>query len=208
MFPTLVQLVPWIEALGIIAFCISGFIRAQQHKFDAIGVFIIGFATAFGGGTLRDILLERRPFFWVEHEVYIIALFVFSLIAGKTLNVMQRVISTKTMLIADAIGLGLFTASSTALALEAGMPYFIAAMYGVVGGAFGGVIRDILCNEKPLILGNSEPYASCSFAGAWLYIALMFFHVTPIISLMMGSLCVVALRLMSIKWKWRVPSSF
>ncbi|MFZ1418185.1 MAG: trimeric intracellular cation channel family protein [Burkholderiaceae bacterium] len=208
-FPTtVIKLVPWIEALGIIAFCISGFIRAQQHKFDPIGVFIIGFVTAFGGGTLRDLLLDRRPFYWVEHQNYVIALFVLSLVAGKVLHFMRRVFTNKSMLIADALGLGLFTITSTAVALDAGMPYFVASMYGVIGAAFGGVIRDVLCNETPLILIDSEPYATCSFAGAWLYLILMHFNVQAILSLVLGSACVVILRLMSIKWKWRVPSGF
>ena len=81
-------------------------------------------------------------------------------------------------------------------------------MYGVIGAAFGGVIRDVLCNETPLILIDSEPYATCSFAGAWLYLILMHFNVQAILSLVLGSACVVILRLMSIKWKWRVPSGF
>jgi uncharacterized membrane protein YeiH len=209
MFPTtLIKFIPFIEAIGIIAFCISGFIRAQQHRFDPIGVFIIGFVTAFGGGTLRDIMLDRRPFFWVEHEAYIIALFVFSLVAGKTLHFMQRVFSLKSMLVADALGLSLFTITSTAVALDAGMPYFVASMYGVMGATFGGVIRDILCNEKPLLLIDAEPYATCAFAGSWLYLALMYFNVQAFLSLALGSVLVFVLRMASIKLKWRVPSGF
>ena len=209
MFPTtLIKFIPFIEAIGIIAFCISGFIRAQQHRFDPIGVFIIGFVTAFGGGTLRDIMLDRRPFFWVEHEAYIIALFVFSLVAGKTLHFMQRVFSLKSMLVADALGLSLFTITSTAVALDAGMPYFVASMYGVMGATFGGVIRDILCNEKPLLLIDSEPYATCAFAGSWLYLGLMYFNVQAFLSLALGSVLVFVLRMASIKLKWRVPSGF
>ncbi len=209
MFPTtLIKLIPLIEAIGIIAFCISGFIRAQQHKFDPIGVFIIGFVTAFGGGTLRDLMLERRPFFWVEHEAYIIGLFAFSLVAGKTLDFMRRVFTLKSMLVADALGLSLFTITSTAVALDAGMPYFVASMYGVIGATFGGVIRDVLCNEKPLLLIDSEPYATCSFAGAWLYLVLMYLGVQALISLALGCALVFALRMASIKLKWRVPSGF
>ena len=171
-------------------------------------MFIIGFVTAFGGGTLRDIMLDRRPFFWVEHEAYIIALFVFSLIAGKTLHFMRRVFSLKSMLVADALGLSLFTITSTAVALDAGMPYFVASMYGVIGATFGGVIRDVLCNEKPLLLIDSEPYATCAFAGAWLYLILMYLNVQAILSLALGSACVFVLRMASIKLKWRVPSGF
>ena len=92
---TVINVLPFIEAIGIIAFCISGFIRAQQRKFDPVGVFIVGFATAFGGGTLRDILLERRPFFWVEHDGYVIALFIFSMVAGKSIDFMHRVFRAK-----------------------------------------------------------------------------------------------------------------
>jgi uncharacterized membrane protein YeiH len=164
--------------------------------------------TAFGGGTLRDILLERRPFFWVEHELYIIILFVFSLIAGKTLDFMKRVFTLKSMLVADAAGLSLFTISSTAVALDAGMPYFVASMYGVIGATFGGVIRDVLCNEKPLLLIDSEPYATCAFAGAWLYLILMYLGVQAFVSLALGSVLIFVLRMASIKLKWRVPSGF
>lgn len=209
MFPTtVIKIIPLIEAIGIIAFCISGFIRAQQHKFDPIGVFIIGFVTAFGGGTLRDIMLDRHPFFWVEHEAYVIGLFLFSLIAGKTLHFMRRVFSLKSMLIADALGLGLFTITSTAVARDAGMPYFVASMYGVIGATFGGLIRDILCGEKPLLLIDSEPYATCSFAGAWVYLGLLYLDVQALIALALGSITVFALRLASIQFKWRVPNGF
>ncbi|MGL4768565.1 MAG: trimeric intracellular cation channel family protein [Formosimonas sp.] len=209
MFPvTVIKILPFIEAIGIIAFCISGFIRAQQRKFDPVGVFIVGFVTAFGGGTLRDILLERRPFFWVEHENYVIALFVFSMLAGKSIDFMHRVLSPKGMIVADALGLGLFTITSTAVALDAGMPYFIATMFGVIGAAFGGVIRDVLCGDTPMLLSDSRPYASCAFVGAWLYIVLQHLGANDIISLVIASSTIVVLRLISVKLKWEVPKGF
>jgi uncharacterized membrane protein YeiH len=199
---------PFIEAIGIIAFCISGFIRAQQRKFDPVGVFIVGFATAFGGGTLRDILLERRPFFWVEHDGYVIALFIFSMVAGKSIDFMHRVFSRKGMIVADALGLGLFTVTSTAVALDSGMPYIVAAMYGVIGAAFGGVIRDVLCGDTPLLLTDSRPYASCAFVGAWVYIILQHLNANDFISLGIASSLIVILRLVSVKLKWEVPKGF
>ena len=209
MFPiTVLKLLPFIEAIGIIAFCVSGFISAQQRKFDAIGVFIIGFVTAFGGGTLRDILLDRRPFYWVQHQNYVIAIFVCSLIAGTIMDFMHRVLPRRAMLVADAMGLGLFTVTSTALALDAGMPVFIASMLGVIGAAFGGVIRDILCGDTPLLLTDSRPYASCAFAGAWVYIVLQKIETNDIVSLIISSGLIVVLRLASIKFKWKVPASF
>ncbi len=205
---TVINVLPFIEAIGIIAFCISGFIRAQQRKFDPVGVFIVGFATAFGGGTLRDILLERRPFFWVEHDGYVIALFIFSMVAGKSIDFMHRVFSRKGMIVADALGLGLFTVTSTAVALDSGMPYIVAAMYGVIGAAFGGVIRDVLCGDTPLLLTDSRPYASCAFVGAWVYIILQHLNANDFISLGIASSLIVVLRLVSVKLKWEVPKGF
>lgn len=205
---TVINVLPFIEAIGIIAFCISGFIRAQQRKFDPVGVFIVGFATAFGGGTLRDILLERRPFFWVEHDGYVIALFIFSMVAGKSIDFMHRVFSRKGMIVADALGLGLFTGTSTAVALDSGMPYIVAAMYGVIGAAFGGVIRDVLCGDTPLLLTDSRPYASCAFVGAWVYIILQHLNANDFISLGIASSLIVVLRLVSVKLKWEVPKGF
>ena len=205
---TVINVLPFIEAIGIIAFCISGFIRAQQRKFDPVGVFIVGFATAFGGGTLRDILLERRPFFWVEHDGYVIALFIFSMVAGKSIDFMHRVFSRKGMIVADALGLGLFTVTSTAVALDSGMPYIVAAMYGVIGAAFGGVSRDVLCGDTPLLLTDSRPYASCAFVGAWVYIILQHLNANDFISLGIASSLIVVLRLVSVKLKWEVPKGF
>ena len=205
---TVINVLPFIEAIGIIAFCISGFIRAQQRKFDPVGVFIVGFATAFGGGTLRDILLERRPFFWVEHDGYVIALFIFSMVAGKSIDFMHRVFSRKGMIVADALGLGLFTVTSTAVALDSGMPYIVAGMYGVIGAAFGGVIRDVLCGDTPLLLTDSRPYASCAFVGAWVYIILQHLNANDFISLGIASSLIVVLRLVSVKLKWEVPKGF
>lgn len=205
---TFLTLLPFFEAIGIVAFCISGFICAQQRKFDSVGVFVVGFVTAFGGGTLRDILLDRRPFFWVEHQNYVIALFLFSMIAGKSIDFMHRIFSRKGMLVADAIGLGVFTVSSTAIALDSGMPYFVSAMMGVVGAAFGGVVRDIMCGDTPVLLTDRRPYASCAFAGAWLYIAMRHFYVAEIITLLMASGLVVSLRFIGLKFRLEVPKSF
>ena len=171
-------------------------------------MFIVGFATAFGGGTLRDILLERRPFFWVEHDGYVIALFIFSMVAGKSIDFMHRVFSRKGMIVADALGLGLFTVTSTAVALDSGMPYIVAAMYGVIGAAFGGVIRDVLCGDTPLLLTDSRPYASCAFVGAWVYIILQHLNANDFISLGIASSLIVVLRLVSVKLKWEVPKGF
>ncbi|HWX10808.1 MAG TPA: trimeric intracellular cation channel family protein, partial [Trinickia sp.] len=168
MHPRLMFALSIIEALAILAYAISGFIEARKRRLDPVGAFLVAFATAFGGGTVRDVLLERRPFFWVEHQGYVIVLFALSFFAPFVLRMASRVFSERALLVADAIGLGLFSISGTSIALEAGMPWFIAAMMGVVTGVFGVIIRDVLCNEVPLILRDSRPYATCAFAGCWL----------------------------------------
>lgn len=209
MFPiTILTLLHFFEALGIVAFCISGFICAQQRKFDSVGVFVVGFVTAFGGGTLRDVLLDHRPFFWVEHQNYIIVLFLCSMIAGKSIDFMHRILSRRGMLIADAIGLGLFTVTSTASALDAGMPYFVAAMMGVIGAAFGGVVRDIMCGDTPVLLTDSRPYASCAFAGAWVYIIMRHVQANELVGFLFASGLVVLLRLLALKFRLKVPKGF
>lgn len=207
MFPTVIKLIPYIEAIGVIAFCISGFIRAQQKQFDAVGVFIIGFVTAFGGGTLRDILLDRHPFYWVEHQNYVIAIFVCSMLAGKAIDFMHLVFSQKGIIVGDALGLGLFTVTSTAVALDANMPAFAAAMLGVIGASFGGVIRDILCGDTPMLLTDRRPHASCAFVGAWVYIVLQHLQANDLLSLVIASSLIVILRLASVKFKWNFPKS-
>ncbi len=112
------------------------------------------------------------------------------------------------MIVADALGLGLFTVTSTAVALDSGMPYIVAAMYGVIGAAFGGVIRDVLCGDTPLLLTDSRPYASCAFVGAWVYIILQHLNANDFISLGIASSLIVILRLVSVKLKWEVPKGF
>jgi len=166
------ELLSAMETLAIFAYAISGLIEARRRNLDVVGAFIVAFLTAFGGGTLRDMLLERRPFYWVEHQDYVLILFAMSLAAPFLLKMTTRVVSSRALLVADAIGLGLFSISGTSMALAMNLPMFTSVMMGVITGVFGGVLRDVLCNEVPLILRDSRPYATCAFLGCWVYIAL------------------------------------
>jgi len=194
-----------IEGLAILAYAFSGFIEARKRRLDAVGTFLVALATAFGGGTMRDVLLQRRPFYWVEHETYVLVIFVLSLFAPFVLRLASRVFNERALLIADAIGLGLFSISGTSIALDAGMPAFIAVMMGVVTGVFGGILRDVVCNEVPLLLRDSRPYATCAFAGCWLYLALDRLQVDAVYSVIVATGFILIARLITFKLDVRLP---
>ena len=205
MHPRLSLALGIMEALAIFAYAISGFIEARTRRLDAVGTFLVAMATAFGGGTVRDVLLERRPFYWVEHQAYVIAIFVMSLFAPTLLKMTSKLLSDRVLLVADAIGLGLFSISGTSLALDAQMPWFTSVMLGVLTGVFGGVIRDVVCNEVPLILRDSRPYATCAFLGCWLYLLLDYFNFDTVYSVLIATGFILLARLATFKFNVRLP---
>jgi uncharacterized membrane protein YeiH len=190
-----------MEGFALFAAAIAGFILARKLRFDAVSTFIIGFVSAFGGGTLRDILLDRRPFYWVAHENYAIAVFILSLVAPFAIRVSSKFINETWFNTIDAIGLGLFTAAGTAIALEAGMPSFTASLLGVMTAVFGGVIRDVMLNQIPWLLTNKQPYASCAFLGAWAFILLQPMDISDLSKLLLSSVLVIFLRLWTSRLK-------
>jgi len=161
-----------VELVAVLAAAFSGFAESQRKDMDVVGVFTVAFITAFGGSTLRDVLLDRRPFFWVEHESYVILIFVLSLIATPIMRHAHRIIPNAGFIAADAIGLGFFSIVGVSLALEAGMPTFTATLMGVITGVFGGVLRDVILNEVPIVLRDNRPYAITAFLGCWFYVIL------------------------------------
>ncbi len=205
MHPRLQLALAAMEALAIFAYAISGFIEARTRRLDAVGTFLVAMATAFGGGTVRDVLLERRPFYWVQHQPYVIAIFVLSFFAPIVLKAASRVFSERVLLVADAIGLGLFSVSGTSLALDAQLPWFAASMIGVATGVFGGIIRDVMCNEVPLILRDSRPYATCAFAGCWLYVLLEHIDFDTVYSVLIATGFILLARLITFKFDVRLP---
>jgi uncharacterized membrane protein YeiH len=203
--PRLTLALTVMEALAIFAYAISAFIEARTRRLDAVGTFLVAMATAFGGGTLRDVLLERRPFYWVEHQSYVMVIFGMSLFAPTLLKMTSRLLSERVLLVADAVGLGLFSISGTSLALDAQMPWFTAVIMGVLAGVFGGVIRDVLCNEVPLILRDSRPYATCAFIGCWLYVLLDHFGFDTVYSVLAATGFILLARLVTFRFDVRLP---
>lgn len=205
MHPRLTLALSIMEALAILAYAISGVIEARTKRLDAVGTFLVAMATAFGGGTVRDVLLDRRPFYWVQHEYYPILIFALSVFAPLVLKTFSRVLNERVLLVADAVGLGLFSISGTSLAIDAQMPWFVASMMGVATGVFGGVIRDVICNEVPLILRDSRPYASCALVGCWLYLLLDYVNFDTVYSVLISTGFILAARLFTFKLDIRLP---
>jgi uncharacterized membrane protein YeiH len=194
------SLIKIIEILAILVGAFSGFVEARAKKMDVVGVFTVAFITAFGGGTLRDILLDRRPLFWVTHQEYAILIFVLALLAVPLIRQIREIISNRLIVVADALGLGLFSVAGVSTALDAGMPLFIASMMGVITGIFGGILRDIVCNEVPMVLRDGRPYAICAFVGCWIYLGLQALNVHAEFALWFSALLITGLRLVT----WRM----
>jgi uncharacterized membrane protein YeiH len=195
-----------VEVLGTAAFALSGVLEGARKRLDPVGVCAVGFLAAFGGGTLRDLLLDRRPFFWVLHVEMLWGVFGLCLVAMLMLRGQHHAPTERVILWPDALGLGLFTASGVQLALDADLPGLVAVLMGVVTGVFGGVLRDIVCNEIPTVFRDQRPYAVCAFAGGWVCLALDTLG-WPEWGVIMATLLVTAgSRLLAVHRAWRLPA--
>lgn len=195
-----------IEAGGILAFACSGFIEARRKEMDLIGVFTVAFVTAFGGSTLRDILLDRRPFFWVQHQEYIWLIFVLALVVIPLSHYLRSSSAERAIIFADALGLGMFSAAGASVAQEAQMPMFISVMMGVITGIFGGVLRDIICNEIPLVFRRGQLYATCAFVGCWVYLLLGLVGVPQTAALASCIVVTLLMRLLAVRFDLTLPA--
>ena len=170
-WPNLSTAATLIEALAVLAFALSGLVAAARKRLDAVGVCVVAGLTAFGGGTLRDVLLDRRPFFWVQHAGWLWALLALTIAALTLLRARHLSPTLRAIQWPDAVGMGLFTATGTQLALAEGMPPIVAVLMGMITAVFGGVLRDIVCNDIPSAFSDHQPYAICAFAGGWALVA-------------------------------------
>ncbi|HEU6456661.1 MAG TPA: trimeric intracellular cation channel family protein, partial [Roseateles sp.] len=162
-----------VEIAATLAFALSGLLAGARKQLDVVGLCVVAGLSAFGGGTLRDVLLDRRPFFWVEHADWLWALMALAFAAILFLRRRHLALTERAIQWPDALGLGLFTANGTLVALESGMPAIVGVLMGVITATFGGVLRDIVCNEIPAAFHDHRPYALCSFVGAWVLVAAM-----------------------------------
>jgi uncharacterized membrane protein YeiH len=205
---------PWVlsqvqviaEAAATIAFALSGVIEGARKRLDAVGICVVGGLAAFGGGTVRDVLLDRRPLFWIEHADWIWVLLALCIGAMVFMRSRHLEPTERAMQWPDALGLGLFTASGTQIALDAGMPSVVAVVLGLITAVFGGVLRDIVCNEIPSAFSDHRPYAICAFAGAWVMVSAHAANLPDGIAVLMAAATASALRVAAIAWNWRLPA--
>ena len=194
-----------VELLATAVFALSGIMEAARKKLDAVGVCVVGFLTAFGGGTLRDLLLDQRPFFWVRHVEVLWGVFALCLLAMLFMRRRYFVLTEKAIQWPDTLGLGLFTAAGVNQSLALGQPELVAVMMGVITGVFGGVLRDMVCNEIPTVFKDHRPYAVCAFTGAWVYVALWSMDWPGWVALLMCVAVTAGSRVLALRRDWQLP---
>mgnify|MGYP006167967481 CR=1 FL=1 len=192
-----------LDIIGTMAFAISGVLTAFHKKLDPFGVFIIAFVTAVGGGTLRDVLIGRTPVGWMRdlNYVYVIILgFIIAIIFRKKLDKFR-----KSLFLFDTIGLGVFTLIGLEKGIAIDLHPIICIALGTMTACFGGVIRDILCNEIPVIF-RREIYATICIIGGIVFFALMHFEVSYDLIYLITSLVIISIRLLAVRFKWYLPT--
>lgn len=192
------------EVLAVVSAGIYGILLARRNHMDLVGVFSVAFILAFGGGTLRDLFLDRHPLFWIREEAY--PLIIFGLVVTSAF--IRRLPSwlVRSLYVPDALGLGFFSILGTGLALEAGTSWFVASLLGVVTGTFGGVMGDVICNEVPSLFRTAPLYATCSFTGGWVYLGLQSTPIDTRAAVGTGIAVIVLFRVLAVRRDWRLPN--
>lgn len=196
------HLLPWVDSLAIAVFAASGALEASRKRLDPVGFILIAIVTGFGGGTVRDVLLGRTPVFWLSTPG---PLAVCALVGVAVFFAAHRVESRfHALLWADAVGLALYAVVGAETALVAGADPWAAVLLGTVTATFGGILRDILCNELPLIL-RKEIYATAAAGGAALFVVLSVTGVDRDWAMAAGVSLAFVIRAAAIRHSWSLP---
>ncbi|MCY1281135.1 hypothetical protein D9M68_289650 [compost metagenome] len=197
------QLFYLADLFGVAVFAITGALMAGRKSMDLFGVLVIAIVTALGGGTLRDVILDNHPVSWIRNDLYILVATLAAV--GTVLWVrLTRPIHETGLLVADAFGLAVFTVIGTEIALQHGTPLSTAVIMGVMTGVFGGVMRDVLCNEIPMIF-QKEIYATACVAGSLVFIGLLKIGVPHWLATGLAMSTVLLTRLAAIRWGLSLP---
>ncbi|MFV0449366.1 MAG: trimeric intracellular cation channel family protein [Vibrio sp.] len=189
--------------IGITAEAMTGALSAGRKKMDWFGVMLVSSATAIGGGTVRDILLGHYPLGWVKNPEYL----VITCVAGVvTTGIYPWVIKLKGLFIRlDALGLIVFSIIGTKVAMSMGLHEVICVVAALVTGVFGGLLRDLICRQQPLVL-HDELYASVALIASVLYLTLLKFGVNDVSSTIITLIVGYLMRMAAVRFKWRLPS--
>jgi uncharacterized membrane protein YeiH len=199
LFDTAAAALDW---LGVIVFAISGALVASRKQMDVVGFALLGTVTGIGGGTLRDLLLAQGPVFWVREPTYLILCVVVSCAVFFTAHIPQS--RYRVLLWFDALGLALFAVAGAERALIAGSGSVVAVAMGVITATFGGIIRDVLGNESPVVLSR-EIYVTAALIGASMFIVLSGFGLARESALGAGLLAGLVVRGMALRRGWSLP---
>ena len=197
------ELLYWLDIFGIIVFALSGALAAGRYQLDPFGVVVLASVTAIGGGTIRDIILQT-PVFWVVKPLYLYIILVTAILTIIIIRRPKR-IPKRFLLIADAVGLALFSVLATQKSLSLGVPIPVAIVMGTITGVAGGMIRDIICNVIPMIL-RQEIYATAAILGGSLFVIFQSVGWQDDIALVSAIIGALALRLAAIYWKVSLPA--
>ena len=199
--PALLDSLSWITLVAVIVSSASGVLKAGFKQFDLFGMIIIAIATGLGGGSLRDMLLDREVF-WIRDQVYFIA----SLGSAIVMFLAARmlVIPGRFFLVADAAGLATFGIAGTLVSLMVGAPWLVASFMGVMTGTMGGIFRDVLCGEPPVVF-QSPLYATVSWGGALFFIGLLYIRMDVTVAAVAAGLGIFMARLLAIYFNISLP---
>lgn len=194
-----------IDILGTIAFAISGVLVAMDKRLDVFGVLIIAFVTAVGGGTLRDLLIGIKPVGWMNAPMHLLIIVITVLLA--IIFVKQLKYVRKSLFLFDTIGIGLYTMVGIEKGLAADLPPVMCIALGTITACFGGVIRDILCNEIPVIF-RKEIYATVCILGGLVYFLLIQFPIDNTIAYSMAIVTIIIMRVLAVRFKISLPNIY
>ncbi len=197
------QIFYWSDLFGVAVFAITGALMAGRKSMDLFGVLVIAIVTALGGGTLRDVILDNHPVSWIRNDTYILVASIAAI--GTVLWVrMTQPIHERGLLIADAFGLAVFTVIGCEVSLQHNMPFSTAVIMGVMTGVAGGVMRDVICNEIPLIF-KKEIYATACIAGSLTFILLRELGTPHWLDTGIAMLVVLLTRVAALRWGLALP---
>lgn len=192
----------YLDLAGVAVFAASGVLAARERDLDLLGILVVAAITAVGGGTLRDLLLDRHPIFWVADSWYLVVIIASALLTVGFVRLWRA--PGMTLLVADALGLGLFALSGAQLAEAAGGSPLIVVLMGTITGVAGGVLRDVITAKVPLIL-RREIYATAAIVGIAAYLALHAAGAARDVAFGAGMVVVVGMRLLALRWGLHLP---
>jgi uncharacterized membrane protein YeiH len=197
------ELIFYLDIFGTISFAVAASLMAYRKNLDPFGILVISVITSVGGGTLRDILLRNYPIFWIDNIIYLIVIIVSSILTQIFIRYMTRI--SNLLLIFDAIGIGVFTVIGIKISLNFQLHPLISITMGTITAVFGGLIRDVLYNEIPVIL-HKELYATLCISGGAVFFILKYFMIPVEINYAVSMLFIILTRIVAIKYNLSLKS--